>query len=141
VRGYLREFLREEAAGGVVLMAAAALALVWANSPWRGAYDALWETRLAVPLGRSGIEADLRHWVSDGLMAVFFLVVGLEIKREVVAGELRTWRRAVLPLIDATVNAGRPGAPGWGVPMATDIAFSPSPSACSPCSARGCRRP
>ena len=136
MRGYLREFLREEAAGGVVLMAAAALALLWANSPWRGAYDALWATRLTVPLGRSGIEADLRHWVSDGLMVVFFLVVGLEIKRELVAGELRTWRRAALPvaaaaggmavpaLIYAALNAGRPGAPGWGVPMATDIAFA-----------------
>jgi NhaA family Na+:H+ antiporter len=132
----LREYLREEAAGGVVLMAAAALALGWANSPWRAAYDALWQTPLAVQLGRFAIAADLRHWVSDGLMTLFFLVVGLEIKRELVAGELRTWRRAALPvvaaaggmavpaLIYAAANAGRPGAPGWGVPMATDIAFA-----------------
>jgi NhaA family Na+:H+ antiporter len=132
----LREFLGEEAAGGIVLMAAAALALAWANSPWRAAYTALWETRLAVELGRLGIAADLRHWVDDGLMTLFFLVVGLEIKRELVAGELRTWRRAALPvvaaaggmavpaLIYAAANAGRPGAPGWGVPMATDIAFA-----------------
>jgi NhaA family Na+:H+ antiporter len=132
----LREYLREEAAGGVVLMAAAALALGWANSPWRAAYDALWQTPLAVQLGRFAIQADLRHWVSDGLMTLFFLVVGLEIKRELVAGELRTWRRAALPvvaaaggmavpaLIYAAANAGRPGAPGWGVPMATDIAFA-----------------
>jgi NhaA family Na+:H+ antiporter len=132
----LREYLREEAAGGVVLMAAAALALGWANSPWRAAYDALWQTPLAVRLGRFAIQADLRHWVSDGLMTLFFLVVGLEIKRELVAGELRTWRRAALPvvaaaggmavpaLIYAAANAGRPGAPGWGVPMATDIAFA-----------------
>jgi NhaA family Na+:H+ antiporter len=132
----LREYLREEAAGGVVLMAAAALALGWANSPWRAAYDALWQTPLAVRLGRFVIQADLRHWVSDGLMTLFFLVVGLEIKRELVAGELRTWRRAALPvvaaaggmavpaLIYAAANAGRPGAPGWGVPMATDIAFA-----------------
>ena len=132
----LREYLREEAAGGVALTAAAALALVWANSPWRAAYDALWETTLAVRLGRFAIEADLRHWVDDGLMTLFFLVVGLEIKRELVAGELRTWRRAALPvvaaaggmavpaLIYAAANAGRPGAPGWGVPMATDIAFA-----------------
>jgi Na+:H+ antiporter, NhaA family len=132
----LREYLREEAAGGVVLMAAAALALGWANSPWRVAYDALWQTPLAVQLGRFAIQADLRHWVSDGLMTLFFLVVGLEIKRELVAGELRTWRRAALPvvaaaggmavpaLIYAAANAGRPGAPGWGVPMATDIAFA-----------------
>jgi NhaA family Na+:H+ antiporter len=132
----LREYLREEAAGGVVLMAVAALALGWANSPWRAAYAALWQTQLAVQLGRFGIEADLRHWVSDGLMTVFFLVVGLEIKRELVAGELRTWRRAALPvvaaaggmavpaLIYAVANADGPGAPGWGVPMATDVAFA-----------------
>jgi Na+:H+ antiporter, NhaA family len=132
----LREYLREEAAGGVVLMAAAALALGWANSPWQAAYTALWQTPLAVQLGRFGIAADLRHWVSDGLMTVFFLVVGLEIKRELVAGELRTWRGAALPvvaaaggmavpaLIYAAANAGRPGAPGWGVPMATDVAFA-----------------
>jgi Na+:H+ antiporter, NhaA family len=132
----LREYLREEAAGGVVLMVAAALALAWANSPWRGAYAALWETRLAFQLGRFAIEADLRRWVDDGLMTLFFLVVGLEIKREVVAGELRTWRRAALPVVAAAggmavpaaiyaaVNAGGPGAAGWGVPMATDIAFA-----------------
>jgi NhaA family Na+:H+ antiporter len=132
----LREYLREEAAGGVVLMVAAALALGWANSPWRAAYAALWETPLAVRLGRFGIEADLRHWVDDGLMTLFFLVVGLEIKRELVAGELRTWRRAALPVVAAAggmavpaaiyaaANAGGPGAAGWGVPMATDIAFA-----------------
>jgi Na+:H+ antiporter, NhaA family len=132
----LREYLRDEAAGGVVLMVAAGVALGWANSPWSAAYAALWETRLAVELGRFGIEADLRHWVNDGLMTLFFLVVGLEIKRELVAGELRTWRRAALPvvaaaggmavpaLLYAAVNAGGPGAPGWGVPMATDIAFA-----------------
>ena len=132
----LREYLREEAAGGVVLMAAAALALGWANSPWQAAYIALWQTPLAVQLGRFAIEADLRQWVSDGLMTLFFLVVGLEIKRELVAGELRTWRGAALPvvaaaggmavpaLIYAAVNAGGPGAPGWGIPMATDVAFA-----------------
>jgi NhaA family Na+:H+ antiporter len=132
----LREYLREEAAGGVALMVAAAIALVWANSPWRDGYTALWETPAALRVGRYALEADLRHWVGDGLMTLFFLVVGLEIKREVVAGELRTWRRAALPvvaaaggmavpaLIYAAVNAGRPGAPGWGVPMATDIAFA-----------------
>jgi NhaA family Na+:H+ antiporter len=132
----LREYLREEAAGGVVLMAAAALALGWANSPWRAAYTALWQTPLAVQLGRFAIEADLRHWVSDGLMTLFFLVIGLEIKRELVAGELRTWRGAALPvvaaaggmavpaLIYAAANAGGPGAPGWGIPMATDVAFA-----------------
>jgi len=132
----VREFLREEAAGGVALMVAAAVALGWANSPWRAAYTALWETPAGLRLGRFALEADLGHWVGDGLMTLFFLVVGLEIKRELVAGELRTWRRAALPvvaaaggmavpaLVYAAVNAGRPGAPGWGVPMATDIAFA-----------------
>jgi Na+:H+ antiporter, NhaA family len=132
----LREYLRNEAAGGVVLMVAAALALGWANSPWRAAYAALWETPLAVQVGRYGIEADLRRWVDDGLMTLFFLVVGLEIKRELVAGELATWRRAALPVVAAAggmavpaaiyaaANASGPGAAGWGVPMATDIAFT-----------------
>jgi NhaA family Na+:H+ antiporter len=132
----LREYLRNEAAGGVVLMVAAALALGWANSPWRAAYAALWETPLAIQLGHFGIEGDLRRWVDDGLMTLFFLVVGLEIKRELVAGELRTWRRAALPVVAAAggmavpaaiyaaANAGGPGAAGWGVPMATDIAFA-----------------
>jgi Na+:H+ antiporter, NhaA family len=146
----LREYLREEAAGGIVLMAAAALALVWANSPWQAAYAGLWETRLAVQLGRFTLEGDLRHWVNDGLMTLFFLVVGLEIKRELVSGELRTWRSASLPVVAAAggmavpagiyalLNAGGPGADGWGCRWRPT---SPSPSACSPCSARGCRRP
>ena len=119
----LRTYLREEAAGGIVLMAVAAVALGWANSPWRDAYAAL-------------VDSGLRHWVNDGLMTLFFLVVGLEIKRELVGGELATWRRAALPVVAAAggmavpaaiyaaVNTGRPGAPGWGVPMATDIAFA-----------------
>jgi Na+:H+ antiporter, NhaA family len=135
-RAPLREFLREEGAGGVALMVAAAVALGWANSPWEAAYTALWETPVTLGLGRFAVQADLRDWVGDGLMTVFFLVVGLEIKRELVHGELRTWRRAALPvvaaaggmavpaLVYAAVNAGRPGAPGWGVPMATDIAFA-----------------
>jgi Na+:H+ antiporter, NhaA family len=132
----LREFLDEEAAGGGALLVAAALALAWANSPWRAGYETLWTTRLTVALGRFGLDLDLRHWVSEGAMAVFFLVVGVEIKRELTAGALRQWRQATLPvvaaaggmavpaLIYAAVNAGRPGAAGWGVPMATDIAFA-----------------
>ncbi|MFL6103968.1 MAG: Na+/H+ antiporter NhaA, partial [Actinomycetes bacterium] len=106
----LREYLREEAAGGVALTAAAALALAWANSPWRAAYDALWETTLAVRLGRFAIEADLRHWVDDGLMTLFFLVVGLEIKRELVVGDLRSWRGAALPVVAAAGGMAVPAA-------------------------------
>jgi NhaA family Na+:H+ antiporter len=132
----LREFLREETAGGAALMAATVLALLWANSPWQGAYDALWHTPLDVRLGRFELGGDLRQWVNEGLMALFFLVVGLEIKRELVDGELRSWRRAALPVVAAAggmllpaaiyaaFNAGGPGAAGWGVPMATDVAFA-----------------
>jgi NhaA family Na+:H+ antiporter len=132
----LREFLREETAGGAVLIATAAVALAWANSPWQDAYHALWRTALDVRLGRFELTGDLRQWVNEGLMALFFLVVGLEIKRELVEGELRSWRRAALPVVAAAggmllpaaiyaaFNARGPGAAGWGVPMATDIAFA-----------------
>jgi Na+:H+ antiporter, NhaA family len=132
----LREFLREETAGGAVLVAAAVLALAWANSPWQASYDALWRTVLEIRLGDLSLVDDLRGWVNEGLMALFFLVVGLELKRELVDGELRSWRRAALPVVAAAggmllpaaiyaaFNAGGPGAAGWGVPMATDIAFA-----------------
>ena len=132
----VREFLDTETAGGAVLVVAAAVALVWANSPWRGAYEDLWHTNVAVHVGSFSIEEDLRHWVNDALMSIFFLVVGLEEKRELVLGELRTLRRAALPAVGAVggmvvpaaiflaLNAGEPGASGWGVPMATDIAFA-----------------
>jgi Na+:H+ antiporter, NhaA family len=132
----LREFLREETAGGAVLVAAAVLALAWANSPWQASYEALWRTVLEVRLGDLSLVDDLRGWVNEGLMALFFLVVGLELKRELVDGELRSWRRAALPVVAAaggmllpaaiyaTFNAEGPGAAGWGVPMATDIAFA-----------------
>jgi NhaA family Na+:H+ antiporter len=130
----LREFLREETSGGVALVAAAIIALAWANSPWRGGYEQLWATELSLRLGRFALAADLRHWVTDGLMTVFFLVVGLEIKREAAGGGM--WRAAAPPvvaaaggmalpaLIYAAFNLHRPGAPGWGVPMATDVAFA-----------------
>ena len=132
----VREFLHTESAGGIVLLAGALVALVWANSPWRHSYTALWETEVAMEVGRYVVAESLRDWVNDGLMALFFFVVGLEIKRELVHGELRSPRTAALPvlgalggmvvpaLLYATVNAGAPGAAGWGVPMATDIAFA-----------------
>jgi NhaA family Na+:H+ antiporter len=132
----LRAFLRMEAAGGVVLVAAAAVALLWANSPLSGVYDALWHTELRVGAGRLSITEDLQHWVNDVLMVLFFFVVGLEIKRELVTGELRDRRAAALPVIAALggvvlpaliflvlVGSG-PQADGWGIPMATDIAFA-----------------
>jgi NhaA family Na+:H+ antiporter len=132
----VRAFFATEAAGGVVLLAAAVVAVVWANSPLGDRYDALWDGVVSVRLGPLSVVEDLRHWVNDALMAVFFFVVGLEIKRELVDGELRTWRRAAAPAIAAVGgmavpalvflawNAGHPGGHGWGVPMATDIAFA-----------------
>lgn len=130
------EFLATEVAGGVVLVIAAATALAWANSPWRDSYHTLWETRLAVEVGSLSISLDLRHWVNEGLMALFFLVVGLEIKRELVEGELRDPRRAALPVVAAlggmvvpaalylAILGPGPASRGWGIPMATDIAFA-----------------
>jgi len=132
----VRKFLDTEAAGGAVLLVAAVVALVWANSPWRDAYDTVWGTELSVGVGRFVLVEDLRHWVNDGLMALFFFVVGLEIKRELVAGELREVRVAAMPAIAAAggiivpaglflaVTAGGAGTRGWGIPIATDIAFA-----------------
>ena len=132
----LQTFLHTEIASGLILLAAAVVALVWANSGAHESYDALWETELSLRLGPFEIAEDLRHWVNDLLMALFFFVVGLEIKRELVLGDLRDPRAAALPLISAlggmvapallylVFNAGGPGSHGWGVPMATDIAFA-----------------
>ncbi|MEA2973883.1 MAG: Na+:H+ antiporter, NhaA family [Actinomycetota bacterium] len=132
----LGRFLRTEAAGGVALLLATAAALAWANSRWGDGYVTAWRTAVRLEVGSVGFDGDLRHLVNDGLMALFFFVVGLEIKRELVAGELRAWRTAALPAIGAVggmvvpalvylaVNAGGVGARGWGVPMATDIAFA-----------------
>ncbi|MEZ4571026.1 MAG: Na+/H+ antiporter NhaA [Thermomicrobiales bacterium] len=131
-----REFIHLEASGGIVLILTAILALVWANSPWSDSYFDLWSTKLTVEIGGYALSKALLLWVNDGLMAVFFFVVGLEIKRELLVGELATPRRAVLPLAAAiggaaipaglflAFNVGGDGASGWGVPMATDIAFS-----------------
>jgi NhaA family Na+:H+ antiporter len=132
----LRQFLHTESGGGIALLVAAVVALVWANSPWSGGYESLWSTELRLSLGGVELSEDLRHWVNDGLMAVFFFVVGLEIKRELVVGELRAPRTAAVPALAAlggmvvpaalylAVNAGREGVDGWGIPMATDIAFA-----------------
>jgi NhaA family Na+:H+ antiporter len=132
----LQSFLEEETSSGILLLAAAAIALAWANSPWRDGYETFWGTEIGIRLGRWSIREDLRHWVNDGLMSLFFLVVGLEIKREFVTGELRDPRRAAVPVIAAlggmvvpallyaALNAGGDGSSGWGIPMATDIAFA-----------------
>ncbi|HUR22477.1 MAG TPA: Na+/H+ antiporter NhaA [Acidimicrobiales bacterium] len=132
----LRQFLATEAAGGIVLLIAAVAALVWANSPWSASYRTLWSTDLSLGLGRFILVEDLRHWVNDALMAVFFFVAGLEIKRELMHGDLADPRVAAMPAIAAAggmivpalvflaVTAGTDGSRGWGIPMATDIAFA-----------------
>lgn len=131
-----QEFLRAEAAGGILLLVCTVVALAWANSAWSDAYTALWRTRLTLSLGDFALDKPLFLWINDGLMAIFFFVVGLEIKREVLVGELRSVRQATLPIAAAlggmavpaifyaAMNTGRPGSAGWGIPMATDIAFA-----------------
>jgi Na+:H+ antiporter, NhaA family len=133
----LHALLRHEAAGGVLLMVAAILALILDNSPLEWLYDRLLETPVSVRVGANGIAKPLLLWINDGLMALFFLLVGLELKRELLVGDLSSWRRAVLPLIAAlggmavpaliyaAINAGNPAEMrGWAIPAATDIAFA-----------------
>jgi Na+/H+ antiporter NhaA len=132
----VRDFLSTETGSAVVLLAAAVAALVWANSPWRDSYESLWSTKLSITLGGGGVSADLRQWVNEGLMTFFFLVVGLEAKRELDVGELRERSRLTIPVLAAAggmavpvaiylaFNAGGPGAHGWGAAMSTDTAFA-----------------
>ena len=129
-------FVRIEAASGIVLLVAAIAALIWANSPLDEAYEDLWHTSISIDLSLVAIENDLREWVNTGLMTIFFFLVGLEIKRELVHGELSDPRRALLPataalggmvvpaLLYTAFNAGGEGERGWGIPVATDIAFA-----------------
>ena len=130
-------FMRTETAGGIVIVAAAIIALVWANSPWQDTYFDIWRSTVELNLGIVTIDDTLGHLVNDGLMVVFFFVVGLEIKRELVHGELATARRAALPVMAAAGGMVVPAAiyilfngmigeagRGWGVPVATDIAFA-----------------
>jgi Na+/H+ antiporter NhaA len=132
----LQEFLQTSTASAALLLIAAVAALVWVNSPWGDSYRDIWHTELTLRIGGWSISEDLQHWVNDALMAFFFLLVGLEIKREVTVGELRDPRAVALPAIAAlggmvvpaaiyvALNAGGEGASGWGVPVATDIAFA-----------------
>jgi len=132
----LVDFFRAETVGGAVLLMATLAALVWANSPLGETYEALWTTELELGTASFGIREDLRHWVNDGLMVVFFFVVGLEVKRELVCGELSDRRAAAMPALAAVggvvlpavlfalIVAGGPGSGGWAIPMATDIAFA-----------------
>jgi NhaA family Na+:H+ antiporter len=131
-----QQFFQTSASGGLLLLAATALALAWANSPWAASYHALWSTPVSVGLGSLTLSKPLLLWINDGVMAVFFFVVGLEIKREILVGELSSPRQALLPIAAAlggmclpaaiflAFNHGTPQAQGWGIPMATDIAFA-----------------
>ncbi len=131
----LLAFFRTEVGGASLLLVATIVALVWANSPWSSSYVDLWSTELKLGFGDLAIEHDLGHWVNDGLMVLFFFVVGLEVRREMVFGDLRNPRVAAVPALAAlggmvvpallyvAINAGGEGAHGWGIVMATDIAF------------------
>ena len=131
-----QRFLHSQVMGSLILIATTIIALVWANSQWGDFYYELSHTYLGVHFGDWSFELSLSHWIKDGLMAIFFFVVGLEIKREIVVGELSSMDRAILPVcaalggaivpatIYALINTGGEAAAGWGIPMATDIAFA-----------------
>jgi Na+/H+ antiporter NhaA len=132
----IREFLFTEAGGAVVLLGATVAALVWANSPWRDLYNALWDTVISLRVGDFELALDLGHWINDGLMTLFFLLVGLEIRREFDMGEFRERRRLAVPVLAAVggmvlpvilflaFTAGTEDARGWAMVMATDTAFA-----------------
>ena len=130
------DFIRSEVSGGAVLLVAALIALAWANAPFGGTYESFWETKLTLGFGNFEKSESLQYWVNDLLMVLFFFVVGLEIKRELVVGELNDRKKARLPLIAAlggvilpgiifvSFNFGGDAAHGWAIPVATDIAFA-----------------
>lgn len=131
-----RGFIATEVGGALVLLGAVLVAVAWANSPWGDTYEAVWSTELSIHLGAAEVNEHLRDWVNEGLMALFFFVIGLEIRRELDMGELRDRRRAAVPVIAAfggmlapaviylAFNAGTEAAHGWGIVMATDTAFA-----------------
>jgi Na+/H+ antiporter NhaA len=132
----VRSFLSTEQGGAIVMLGAAIAALVWANAPGWHSYESVWTTQLAIRIGTRGITMDLRDWINQGLMTLFFLVVGLEAKRQLDLGELRERRRLAIPVVAAlggvtvpiviylAFNAGRSGAHGWAAAMSTDTAFA-----------------
>lgn len=131
-----QRFIHAQSTGGVLLLAATVVAMLWANSPWAESYAIFWNMPVSLVVGSHALTETLLEWINDGLMAMFFFVIGLELKREILVGELASFRQAALPLAAAvggallpaalylTLNRNGPGAQGWGIPMATDIAFA-----------------
>lgn len=131
----INDFLHKEASGGILLIIFTLIALAWANSPWSDSYHDLWHTYISINAGALTLKLSFHHWINDGLMVIFFFVVGLEIKRELLVGELSSFKKASLPvagaiggmLVPALIyflfNTSGEGSKGWGIPMATDIAF------------------
>ncbi len=137
LRGIFHRFTQEEATSSILLILTILIAVIWINLPFGHTYTALWHTSLAITIGNFTIEESLLHWINDGLMAIFFFYIGLEIKRELMVGELVNFRRALFPLVAAVGGMvvpalcylsfnplGTLGSRGWGVPMSTDIAIS-----------------
>ena len=135
-RNRFNQFFKATAKSSIILLATTVIALIWANSPLGQIYFNLWRTQLTVAIGQYMLDKSLSHWVNDGLMAIFFLVIGLEIKREFMIGELSQKKDAILPLAAAiggmimpallyiALNPEASSLKGWGIPMATDIAFA-----------------
>lgn len=129
-------FISQEFTGGIILFVSVVAALIWANSPWAESYHHLWEMKFSIGLAGKGLNGPLHVWINDGLMALFFFVIGLELKREFIAGELSTMKKASLPMMAAlggmvvpaliyvAINFNSEASHGWGIPMATDIAFA-----------------
>jgi NhaA family Na+:H+ antiporter len=136
LRGAFARFFKSEAMSSILLLMCTIVALLWANSPWSGLYLQILHTKIGFSWGDSKFALSLHHWINDGLMALFFFVVGLEIKREIVIGQLSSLKKAILPVAAAVggmvvpamiyivFNAGGEGEQGWGIAMATDIAFA-----------------
>lgn len=132
----INKFMHYENSGGILLFLSVIAALILANSPWRETFHNIWETNFSLRFGDQELSYSLHYWINDGLMAMFFFTVGLELKRELLAGELSSFRKAILPfgaavggmlvpaLLYVAVNAGEPSLRGWGIPMATDIVFA-----------------
>jgi len=132
----IQKFIRSQVVGSIILLICAIVALIWANSPFAPVYHQIWETVLSITLGDEILSLTLHQWVNEGLMMSFFLLVGLEIKQQILVGELSSFRQALFPvsaalggmifpaLIFALFNIGTDGISGWGIPMSTDIAFA-----------------